>query len=396
MSRPITKIILPILVLLLGAGATAALISSRKEPERVERPALGPLVEIRRVEAETVVVQVTGQGEVRPRVAVELSPQVSGRLVAVHPSLVTGGRFRAGEVLLEIDPRDYELAVDRAHAAVAGAETVLAREQAEGAAAGDEWRGVHGDEAPPELLVRGPQIREAEARLAAARADLAGAELALERTRISLPWNGLVIDENVDVGQMVTTGQRLATVYGTDEAEVRVPLDDRELAWFELPAPPGSGKGARRGPAVEVSAEFAGARHTWEGRVDRIEGQVDPRSRMVGVVVVVEDPFSRRNERPPLLPGTFVDVAIEGTRLDSVVVLPRLALRGGDTVWVVDGQRLEVRDVRVLRRERERIYVGSGLEPGESVVTSSLDAVTDGMTVRSRPEAEEAGGASDV
>lgn len=391
MSRPITKIVLPILVLLLGAGATAALISSRKEPERVERPALGPLVEVRQVESETVVVQVTGRGEVRPRVAVELAPQVSGRLVAVHPSLVSGGRFRAGEVLLEIDPRDYELAVERARASVAGAETVLARERAEAAAARDEWRAVHGDETPPELLVREPQIREAEARLAAARADLAGAELALERTRISLPWNGLVIDESADVGQLVTTGQRIATVYGTDEVEVRVPLDDGELAWFELPRP-----GGGAGPSALVGADFAGARHTWQGRVDRIEGRVDPRSRMVGVIVAVEDPFSQRDGRPPLLPGTFVDVAIEGARLDGVVVLPRHALRLDDRVWVVDGRELEVRDVRVLRRERDRVYVGSGLAPGESVVTSSLEAVTDGMTVRSRPEPQRPGGSSDV
>lgn len=392
-SRPIMKIVLPIIVLAIGAGATAALISSRKEPERVERPALGPLVEVRRVEAETVLVQVTGQGEVHPRVAVDLAPQVSGRLTAVHPSLVSGGRFRAGEVLLEIDPRDYELAVERGVAAVASAETVLARERAEAAAAHEEWREVHGDEAPPALLVREPQIREAEAKLAAARADLAGAELALERTRISLPWNGLVIEESVDVGQMVTTGQKIATVYGTDEVEVRVPLDDRELAWFEWP---GSSGGQARGPAAVVSADFAGARHSWPGRVDRIEGRVDPRSRMVGVIVAVKDPFSRRDARPPLLPGTFVDVAIDGTRLDDVVVLPRHALRVDDRVWVVDGQELDVRDVEVLRRERDRVYVGSGLEPGESVVVSSLDAVTDGMTVRSRPEQERSGGSSDV
>lgn len=368
MSRSTWKVALPIVVLVAGAGATAALISSRKPPERVERPALGPLVEVVEVATADVPVEVAGQGEVSPRTRVDLAPQVTGRVVDVHPALVTGGRFRAGATLLTIDPRDYELAVERTRAAVAGAETTRERERAEAAAAGAEWHEVHGAEEPPPLLVRAPQIREAEARLAAARADLAAAELALERTKVTLPFAGLVIDESVDVGQLVAGGQRVATIYGTAAVEVRVPLDDRELAWFDVPG------------NASVSADFAGQRVTWEGRIERLEGQVDPRSRMVHVVVVVDDPF--REGRPPLLSGTFVDVTIAGRELADVAVIPRHALREGDQVWVVADGVLGVRDVEVVRRDRTRVYVASGLAAGELVVTSSLDAVTDGMTVR--------------
>lgn len=368
MSRSKWKIVLPIAVLVAGAGATAALISSRKAPERVERPVLGPLVEVVEVATADVRVDVEGQGEVSPRTRVDLAPQVGGRVVYVHPSLVSGGRLAAGTTALRIEPRDYELAVERARAAVASAETVLERERAEGEAAAAEWREIHGDEAPPPLLVRAPQIREAEARLAAARADLAVAELSLERTRLTLPFDGLVIDETVDVGQLVAGGQRVATVYGTAAVEIRVPLDDRELAWFEVPA------------AARVSADFAGERAGREGRVERIEGQVDPRSRMVHVVVVVEDPF--REGRSPLLPGTFVDVTIAGRTLKDVAVIPRHALREGDRVWAVAGGVLEVREVEVVRRDRTRAYLASGLAPGELIVTSSLDAVSDGMAVR--------------
>ncbi len=379
MSRTTLKILLPIVVLALGAGATAALMSSRRAPERQERPPLGPLVEAQTIEAADILVEVTGQGEVNPKVSVDLAPQVTGRVLEVHPSLVAGGRFRAGTTLVRIDPRDYELVVERARASVAGTETVLLRERAEADAAREEWREVHGDEPAPALLVREPQIREAEARIAAAQADLAAAELSLERTRLSLPFDGLVIDENVDPGQLVASGQKVATVYGTQAVEIRVPLDDRELAWFDLPA---TGRG---GPPARVSADFAGAVHTWSGRVDRLEGRVDSRSRMINVVVVVKDPFAG-GEAPPLLPGIFVDVAIEGRQLDDVVVIPRHALREGDQVWVLSGETLDVRDVRVLRRDRDTAYIGEGLEPGESVVTSSLDAVTDGMTVRTQAE----------
>ena len=376
MSRPLLKTALPILALTLGASATFALLSSRETPSPQERPVLGPLVEARQAESVDVQVAVHGQGEVSPRVDVDLAPQVAGRVISVHPSLISGGRFRAGTELVRIDPRDYQLAVQRAQAAVADAETAIERELAEAAVAVDEWRELYGDEEAPALLVREPQIRAARARLAAAEADLATAELNLERTRLSLPFDGLVISEDVDAGDLVTTGQRIATVYGQSAVEVRLPLDDRELAWLELP------QNGELGPAAVVSANFAGREHRWQGRVERLEGQVDPRSRMVRLVVVVDEPFARTQGRPPLLPGTFVDVEIAGRQLDDVISIPRAALRAGDQVWVLDGETLRLRDVEVLRRERQRALLGDGLADGERIVTSSLDAVTDGMAVR--------------
>lgn len=389
-SRKLLKIVLPILVLAVGAAATAALVSSRKAPERVEKPRLGPLVEVVSTTTEDVLVEVSGQGEVSPKTRVDLAPQVGGQVIFVHPSLVSGGRFAAGTTLLEIDPRDYELAVERARSSVASAETTLERLQAEADAAREEWRDLNGDAEPPALLVREPDIREAQARLAAAEADLATAELHLERTRLALPWDGLVLSENVDPGQLLMAGQAVATVVGTKAAEIRVPLDDRELAFLD------GLRAGQGGAAATVQADFAGGRHAWQGRVDRLEAQVDARSRMIHVVVTVEDPFAATAERPALLPGTFVDVSIEGRLLAGVVTVPRHALRHGaleasgaerSHVWVAiagdgDGHRLEVRPVEVVRRERERALVRSGLEPGELVITSSLDAMTDGMIVR--------------
>ncbi len=381
MSRSRLKIFLPVLALIVGAGAAFAMLSSRQAPQPRERPALGPLVEAQATESSEVQVTVRGQGEVSPRVSVDLAPQVAGRVIRVHPSLISGGRFRAGTELLRIDPRDYSLAVEKARAAVAAAETTIERELAEATAAVAEWRELRADEKPPALLAREPQIRAARAQLAAAKADLASAELDLERTRLSLPFDGLVVSEDVDAGDLVTAGQRIATVYGLDAVEIRLPLDDRELAWFDLP------EAGEPGPPAVVSADFAGGEHRWQGRVERLEGQVDPRSRMVRVVVVVEQPFAASDGRPPLLPGTFVDVEIAGRRLGQVISIPRAALRSGDEVWVLEGDQLRIREVEVLRSERLRVLVGGGLAAGERIVTSSLDAVTDGMTVRA-PEGE--------
>ncbi|MCG6948006.1 MAG: efflux RND transporter periplasmic adaptor subunit [Acidobacteria bacterium] len=377
MSSKTLKLVIPVIVLVVGVAAAALIASARKAPPRVERPALGPLVEVIEVKVADAPIIVTGHGEVAPRVTVDLVPQVPGQVIRVHPSVVAGGFFKKGEVLVTIDPRDYELAMERAEAAVARAKVNFDREKAEAEVAREEWDGLHPGEEPTGLVIREPQIRQAEAEYAAAVADLAVAELNLERTRLSLPFDGVVVSENVDVGQFVGVGSRLATVYGTDTVEVRVPLESRELAWFDVP----SGNRSS-GPRAEVSAELGGHEVVWDGTVTRMEAQVDQISRMVHVVVEVADPYEANVDHPPLLPGTFADVRIFGRTLANVVSLPRYAVREDNRVWVFENGTLEIRNVEVLRADRERSLVSAGLEDGDLVVVTALDAVTDGMKVR--------------
>jgi RND family efflux transporter MFP subunit len=378
MTSRFLKIVLPIVVLLAGLAAAWLLASSRKAPPRVEHVSPGPLVETEIVSVSDVPVVVEGHGEVVAKVAVEVVPQVSGRVVEVSPSMVVGGFFNAGETLFVIDPRDYELGVERARAAVARAQVTLEREEAEAEVAREEWNELHpGEEPSSGLVVREPQVEQAKAELDAARADLDGAQLNLERTRVTLPFDGVVVSESVDLGQFVTTGRALATVYGTDVVEVRVPLESRELAWFEVPR-----GGSGRGPRAEVTTTFAGRTYSWQGTVTRMEGQLDPSSRMAHVVVEVQKPFAKANGRPPLMPNTFADVKIFGETLHGVVPIPRHALREGGTVWVFSDGALHLRPVEVARADREHAFISSGLAEGDQVIVSSLDAVTDGMTVR--------------
>ena len=377
MSSNSLKLIIPVIVLIAGVAAAALIASGRKAPPRVDRPALGPLVEVVSTEITDVPVIISGHGEVVPRVAVDLIPQVAGQVVGTHRSLVAGGFFKAGEVLVVIDPRDYDLAVERAQAAVARAKVALEREQAEAEVARQEWDGLHPGEEAPGLVIREPQIRQAEAELAAAEADLSVARLNLERTRISLPFDGVVVSESVDVGQFVGTGSRLATVYGTDAVEVRVPLDSRELSWFDVP----TGRSGN-GPPAEVTLEPGGRAVSWGGRVTRMEAQVDQMSRMVHVIIEVSNPYDTSGGRAALLPGSFVDVRIAGRTLDDVVTVPRHAIHDDQNVWVFDNGSLRVREVEVLRSDRQQTLISSGLEEGELVIISSLDAVTEGMTVR--------------
>lgn len=378
MSRNLLKALIPVVVLLAGVVAAILIVSGRKAPPRAERPALGPLVEVIAAEVGDVPVVVRGHGEVVPTVAVDLVPQVSGKIVGVSSSLVAGGFFRAGEALITIEARDYELAVDRARAAVARARVTLQLEEAEAAVAREEWYQLHpGEEPPSGLVVREPQILQARAEVEAANADLAVAELNLDRTRISVPFDGVVVSENVDVGQFVSMGSRLALVYGTDGVEVRVPLDSREMAWFDVPS-----RGGGRGSIAEVSASFGGSSSTWPAKIIRMEAQVDEMSRMVHVVAEVERPYDTASGRPVLLPGTFVDVSIFGRTLEGVAKVPRFAVHEGNQIWVYNNGSMDIRDVGIVRADRESALVGHGLEGGDLVIVTSLDAVTHGMAVR--------------
>jgi len=382
--------LLAILIVALGVAGTIVLIKLKKPPQRAEQDVQAPLVKVEQLHMKDIPMIVRGYGVVNPRVEVDIVPEVAGKVVSVHPELKVGGLIRADEQILQIDPRDYESAVRQATAAVEDAKVKLDTEQAEADVARKEWDDLHpGVEPTSPLVLREPQIRKARAALESAEAQLDTAKLRLERTSLSLPFDVLIVSEKVDLAQYVVTGQSLAKAYGTEAVEIEVPLEDGELAWFDVfensifaDGPRGSAKTT----AAEVRADFAGAEHTWQGRVVRTTGQVDRTSRMVFVVVEVSDPFRASGGRPPLLSGVFAEVLIQGKTLRNAVAVPRDALREGNSVWLVNDNRLHIRALDIVRADKDFAYAVSGLTNRAYVVTSSLDAVVDGMQVRTEAD----------
>ncbi len=247
---------------------------------------------------------------------------------------------------------------------------------------------------PPPVVVREPQLAEARARLASASASLDRARLDLERTLLRAQFDGRVREEHVDVGQFVERGRAIARIYGVDVAEVRLPIANHQLSYLDRPFDLGAEKAGGLGARVVLEAEFAGQRYQWEGRIVRSEGEVDAKSRMIHAVASVEDPYGRArvSDKPPLAVGMFVHARIMGRRLEHAFVLPSIALRGADRVAIIDGDsRLRYRRVEVVRAERERVIIASGLSDGERVCVSPLDAVVDGMMVRVAEAAESTG-----
>ena len=397
------KIVLPVVILALGFGAFQLLASMREPPQRVAPTYAGPLVEAMAAPLQQVQVVVEGQGTVQPDAQIDLVPQVSGVVVWKDADFKPGGTFAKGALLFRLDPRDYELAVQQAAAQVAQARYQLDLAREEAAIAAQEWERLHAsDPAPTDLVLRKPQLRAAEAALQGAEARLAEARLRLDRTNVHAPFAGRVRTSRVDVGQHLNAGQAIAQIYSIEKAEIVVPVPDEDLGWFTLPLPidiaPASTPVAERnaeghsrafafgreGASAVVHGVFAGQRHQWSGRVVRTEGELDPQSRMVRLVVEVEAPYGGMADGiPPLTVGMFVDVAIAGRTVAGVRVLPRTALRQGDRVWAVgrDGV-LRIRRAQVVRALENEVLSYIDLEPQERIIVSQLSGVTDGMQVR--------------
>jgi RND family efflux transporter MFP subunit len=383
MGRIFYNVIAPLIVVVAGVFVARAMFGMAENPQQEPEKRTVPTVEVLVATPEDVPLTVKVNGTVEPRTETTLVAQVSGLIVEVSPTFAEGGFFEEGDILLKIDRSNYDLAVTQAQGAIAQARLRLAREQAEAELARKEWDSFS-DRKPDPLTLREPQLAEARAALAAAEASLRRAELDLERTELKAPFRGRIRMTQADVGQHVGLGSPLATVYAVDFAEVRLPVPTRELAYLDLPLSYRGEDSDVTAAAVTLSAEIGGKTYTWNGTITRTEAEIDARTRMINAVARIEDPYAKgdRVDRPPLMVGLFVNAEIAGITAEQVVSLPRTALQGEDRIIVIDSEnRVRFRTVEVFRREIDRVLVSGGLESGDRICLSDLEAPTDGMQV---------------
>lgn len=379
-------------VLAIGVVGLVLMLVLRPSPARVEPPRQVPTVTTVEARAASGAIRVRGSGTVRPSAEVTVAPQVAGRVAWVSPSYVSGGRVRRGEPLFRIEPADFENAVEAAEADVAQRRVGVMEAEEEVALAREEWARIarrEGLDPDPDsasaLVLREPQLQAARAALQSAEARLEDATLALDRTWVRAPFDGVVREESVDLGQFVGAGQSVGRLFATEAVEIVVPMSDRQAALIGGLWSARAGDEATRIPA-RVEADFGGRRWSWEAYVDRAETALDEETRTVDVVLRVPDAFGEDPEqpdRPPLLLGTFTHAHIEGRGFERYFVIPAVALRDDGVVWVVRSDTLlAMTPVELIQRAEDSAYVRGALEPGDPVVVSQLAYVTDGMTVR--------------
>lgn len=370
------KFFIPLLIVAVSLFGGYALLATSPKLEPTRPEPLATTVRVLEVTPQAVQLRVNSQGTVSPSTESELIPEVSGRVAWISPSLVNGGYFQAGDVLLRLEVEDNQSTVDRARA-------TLTRAEAEFEHARFEHQRLKSLEA--RQLTSRSQLENAlralrvyDASLQDAKANFEQASRDLTRTQIRAPFTGLVRRESVDIGQFVSRGNPVATIYASDQVEVRLPIADRQLAYLNVPVGARGALPVELQPDVTLSAEYAGQQFTWRGKIVRTEAQIDTASRMVQVIAKI----TNDDQVAPLSVGLFVKAEIQGLLVEDVVVLPRIALRNDNQVLVVDQEdRLYFREIDPLRLYQDELFVRGGLAAGERVCISPLQTAVDGMPV---------------
>lgn len=365
-------------VLFFAVIVAYGLVKTAPEPEQIAPEEMATSIRVIEVERSPVRLQVISQGTVVPHKESELIPEVNGRVSWMSPDLVAGGYFNKDDVLVKIDDRDYQSTVARAEAALsrASAEEELARFEL--GRMEELVKKKLTSQSSLEAVLRNHRI--AEAALQDAKIALEQANRDLNRTEIRAPYDGLVRSERVDLGQYLSRGQSIASIYASESAEVRLPVADRQLAYLDLPLGHRGELSGDLAPEVIVSTDYGGRHYEWTGRLVRTEAEIDSRSRMVTAVVRVNN--TDNPDQPDLPIGLFVNASIMGRAVDNVVTLPRAALRNQNQVLVVDeDKRLHYRGVQIMRFEDDNVLISGGLESGDVVNVSPLQTVIEGMRV---------------
>jgi len=365
--KRIVRISLALLILIGGMGVAIGLFKLKKSPEPSNPHK--PLQEVETVTARRLdlKVQIPSQGTVEPATVTRAAAEVEGTVIAVSPDYEAGGNFKAGDVLLEIDPSDYKAALAQAEASHADAKLQLAQEEMRAEQAERDWERIaRPGQTANDLVRRIPQLAAARAKVDAMQASVDRAMRDLERTKLRAPYNGRIRQKLVDLGTRVAKAGPLAEFYATEILEVRLPVPRQDAAFFDL-----------KGQEIILS-ETGGQSRKWKAIVDRTEGEIQRANRSIIIVARID---GTAPDAP--LPGQFVHTEIGGRMIEHVVRVPRRAFVKSDRVMVVgDGHTVTTRQVKVVRTEKEDVLVSEGIQEGEQLCVTALTAVIEGMEVK--------------
>jgi len=374
-------------VLIAAVLAAYVLVITKAEPPRAEKTLEGTLVDVIQIDASRHEVDLHAKGTVVPAQEVVLQAELGGRVVWQSPELVAGGRFKEGQPIVKIDPRDYELAVESYRSEVNRAKLDLALEKRRGEVAKREWNSFGEMDVSDEqraLAQREPQLESTRLAVKAAQSALKKAQLDLTRTTLRAPFNAMVVSESVDTGQLISPQSTVARLVGTDEYHVQVSVPVAALRTVR--ARTDDAPGSETKIIQRIGQETIDRR----GEVIRQLPDLDPGGAMARILVRIENPLGKPGDLPLLL-GSFVDVEVGAQPIDDAIRVPRVALRNGRSVYVMNElDQLEIRDVQIAWTEPDAVLVTGGLQANERVVISRIPTPVPNMLLRTLAEKPEA------
>ena len=369
MKKYIGLIIIALSIIIAGV-----LIKSRPVAVAKENKEVIPYVKTMMILPRTVKASISSQGIVQPESELILLSELSSRVEWLSPKMEAGSSFKQGDTLIVLDKRDYELALISAESQVLNAEVNLEREQAESELAKKEWKRV-GAGLGSDLALRKPQMAQAKATYAAAKASLEQAKRNLSRTIFIAPFDGRVRTSRIDIGTTVFPGTSIGNIYATDAYEVRLPIADQDVPYSGLEFNGQKIEENKRLDVIIIQGD-----NKWPAKIVRTEAEIDPVTRMMAVVAKVDN-SDKKMFTTPLAVGQFVEAKISGIEILNISVLPRSSVRN-ESVWVVDNQMsMQNRSVDVLRNEDDFALIGEGFEPGDRLLTSRVSSLVNGLRV---------------
>lgn len=379
MKNRLVSGILVVLILVGGVGGAWWIVTSAPKPARIKPEVKARLVDVAPLPVQARLPVWSAGGVVQAALSLNLQPQISGRIVSINADAVPGAWLKAGTELARIETADYEAVVVQRQAALEQALASLEIERGQGALAAEEYRmtGARLTEADQALVLRKPQRTAAQAAVDSARAALEQARLNLQRTRILMPFDGQIVSRQVAPGAQVSGNSVLFALVGTDEfwIETRVPADFMAILDMEA--------------VVQISHPAWGGSKR-QGRILQRLPDVNAADRMVRLLVAVSDPVGRREQQPSLLVNDYVSVELSGRAIAGAVVVPLALIDRANRIWVVNAGQLQQRVLEIAWRGREQAWVTAGLQEGDQLLNSKVDAATEGMPVRIAAAAGEA------
>lgn len=380
---------LRIVLTIIGTALLIIILLAALKPEAKKRPIPDIVVKVDVVEVarSSYPIRVNTSGTIQANTRGNLVSQIRGEIVEVSQKFKTGGAFSKGDVLIQIDQRDYLADASQAAATVSQAEVAYRQEQANAKQAANDWLRLGNTGNPPELVARKPQLASTKAQLDSARARYQTSQLNLERTSITAPYTGRMIRREAVLGQYVAVGTILAEVFATDGVEARLPLSQSEYSQLGLDSFANNSTNVNDSAQfnVTLSAQLGVNRYTWEAAVARTDSLFDLSTRQIDVIAAVVDPFGTTPEnanKPPLKIGQFVNATIQGRTIDDIVVIPNKAIREGNYVFVSEDLRLVRKPVTIAWQDDRNALINSGLQAGDLVVTTSLNSTLAGAKVK--------------
>lgn len=374
----------PLIIVLLSMVISGLFIIFKPKAIKENHDESIPLVETITLTKQNKNITIKTQGFIEPAHILHIISEVSGNVIYANENFIDGGLVKKGDILVKIDPKNYEVILAQKKSLLAKAKLNLSLENAEHEVAIlelDRREDIINDNAKA-LASRDEFLQKAKSEYNACLAELQQAEIMYTKTIIKSPIDGIISKVNIHKGEFVNYHHEITTIYGIDEfkAEVNIPVEDIQYLNFAK-------QNEDHGSKAIISQITLNDEHiTREGVVSSLLPDLGSLGHMARVIISIKDPLSFKNNQPPLLAKTKVNVEIEGKKISDIFIIPMAAITKDNTILSIDeASKIIPIKLQIVRRDKDIVYAkGEDLDNIKIIITKTNALI--GQEVRATKE----------